>query len=522
MLQKGCAESDFRGCLDAAKSFEPDNTLVTDGQLVPLNSPTLPRLDSTLLPGWAGKFILAASKATETPPELAAGMVLAACATACARRLRILVKPGYFEPLNLWVVVAMPPASRKSQIQKAANAPLLDWSASRALELEPEIQRITSERKTMEVRANQLRLKAAKAKTEVEAEQIARQAARIEMELPAVPTTPRLWTSDVTPEQLGNLLADHEECMAWLSSEGGIFDTLGGRYSHGVSNLDLVLKAHSGDPDQLDRGSRPSVFLRCPRLTVGLSPQPEVLHGLAAKKGFRGRGLLARFLYLLPQSPLGFRTLETAPIPQSVKEDYASGLRAMLDWDLHTGTDGQTCCHLLKLSPDAMFEWHQFALFIESEMRPGERLEHVTDWAGKAPGAAARIAGILHAIEHAHGAPWEHLITAETMNAALEIMAVITHHSLAALDFMGTDYVIDHARHVWRWVERSRLPLFTVREAFNNLRSRFQRVSEIHAALDVLEERGYVELLPPGKREGPGRPPSPTVQVRPEIVESWR
>jgi hypothetical protein len=60
-----------------------------------------------------------------------------------------------------------------------------------------------------------------------------------------------------------------------------------------------VLKAYSGDPERLDRGSRPPVYLRSPRLSIGLSPQPDVLRGLAAKPGFRGRGLLGRFLYLL-------------------------------------------------------------------------------------------------------------------------------------------------------------------------------------------------------------------------------
>lgn len=59
----------------------------------------------------------------------------------------------------------------------------------------------------------------------------------------------------------GALLAEHGECMAWLSSEGGVFDLLQGRYSNGIPNLDLVLKAHSGDAERVDRGSRPPVFL---------------------------------------------------------------------------------------------------------------------------------------------------------------------------------------------------------------------------------------------------------------------
>ena len=103
------------------------------------------------------------------------------------------------------------------------------------------------------------------------------------------------------------------------------------------------------------------------------------------------------------------------------------------------------------------------------------------------------------------------------MNDALEIIAVISRHSLAALDMMGADPVIASARLVWDWIERGKHARFTVRDAFNNLRSPFPHVQNLRNALNVLEERGYVETIEP-QREGPGRPPSPIVRVRPEIA----
>ena len=84
----------------------------------------LPRLDLVHMPGWAGDYARAIAADTETPPELAAGMVLVVCATAAARRLRVMVKPGYFEPCNLWIVVALPPGNRKSAVQSATTTPL--------------------------------------------------------------------------------------------------------------------------------------------------------------------------------------------------------------------------------------------------------------------------------------------------------------------------------------------------------------------------------------------------------------
>lgn len=489
--------------------------------LVPLDAPNLPRLDLEYLPCWAGDYARAIAADTETPPELAAGMVLVACATAAARRLCVLVKPGYLEPCNLWAVVALPPGNRKSAVQSAATEPLLAWERDQALLMDAEIKRISSERKTMEARAKEKRSKAAKEKDNSKAAELAREAADIEAELPDIPLSPQIWTSDATPERLGALLAEQGECMAWLSSEGGVFELLQGRYSNGIPNLDLVLKAHSGDAERVDRGSRPPVFLKNPRLGIGLSPQPDVLRGLAAKPGFRGRGLLGRFLYLLPPSPLGFRALQSNPVPEAVRDAYAAGLRAMLDWEPAIDEHGEEQLRILRLSSEASAELHAFAEAIEVQMRPGQELQHCTDWAGKAPGAAARLAGVLHGVKHAHGAPWEAAITGETMTAALEIMAVITRHSLAALDMMGADPSIAAARQVWDWIERGRMNGFTVRDAFNSLRGTFPRVVMLRSALEALEERGYVEVieLP---HEGPGRRPSPVIRVRPDIARAWR
>ena len=112
-------------------------------------------------------------------------------------------------------------------------------------------------------------------------------------------------------------------------------------------------------------------------------------------------------------------------------------------------------------------------------------------------------------------------MTAETMAEALEIMAVFTFHSVAALDMMGADPTVAAARRIWHWIERNQLARFTIRDAHNALRGTFPRVKQLHDPLAALEERGYVEVCNPPPN-GPGRPPSPTVQVRPEIARGWR
>ncbi|MCG5548891.1 YfjI family protein [Halorhodospira halochloris] len=507
--------------LPTIEPFDPQDTPPEQQpewpELVPLDAPDLPQLNPRQLPSWAGEFAEALATATETPPELPAAMVLAACSTATARRLRLMVSPGYFEPLNLWPCVALEPGNRKSAVQEAACKPLLSWERVQAAAMADEIQALESEAKAMEARAKELRNKGAKAKTNDEARDLARQAASVEKELPEVPKPPQLWTSDATPEKLGSLMADQGECMAWLSSEGGVFDLLAGRYSSGTPNLDLVLKAWSGDPERVDRGSRPPVYLQHPTLTIGLSPQPDVLKGLASRPGFAGRGLLGRFLYLLPPSPLGRRTLTPAPIPQGVADSYAAGVRAMLEWPLDVDPEtGKQRHRLIRLDDAAHAEWLEFARHIEASMLPEGQFEHAKDWAGKCPGQAARLAGILHAIEYAHAEPWAVPVGKATMERALELMAVIAHHTLAAYALMGSDPTVSSARKVWDWLRRSGRQRVRHREIHQALRGSFPRAADLRPALEVLEERGYIQQCTE-QPAGAGRP-STVIVVRPQGV----
>ena len=481
--------------------------------LIAFDDHALPALDPAALPSWLGDYVVALARATETPPELPIGMALAVAATCSARRLLIEGAPGYREPTNLWVVVALEPGNRKSAVESAAKAPLLGWEEMRAQALAPEIAEARSRRKTVEARVKSLRAATTKATTKpADASRFAEELAELERTVPEVPVSPRLWTADATPERLGTLLAEHDECMSLLSSEGGIFDVLAGRYSKGAPNLDLVLKAHAGDADLVDRLSRESVRLRFPRLSMGLSPQPDVLRSLADQPGFAGRGLLARILWLVPRSPLGHRTLDGPPVPAPVRDRYAAGIAAMLGWPEPARGE----CHVLHLDDDARAEWKAFGAEIEPRMRDGGTLEHYRGWAGKAPGAALRLAGVLHGVEHAHGEPWAHRVGGATMNAALALLATIMQHSTTVLAAMGEDVEQQRAQQVLDWLERQRRSACTVRDVHVAMKHRLTRVAQVRAALAVLEERGYVRTLESEPSEG-GRPRSPTVQVRPGL-----
>lgn len=176
--------------------------------------------------------------------------------------------------------------------------------------------------------------------------------------------------------------------------------------------------------------------------------------------------------------------------------------------------------YAITLSDEARQELREFAAVVEHDLRDGERFEHIRDWAGKLPGAAARIAGLLHCAKHALGNPDKEPIDLDTMRRALVLAAVLTHHALAAFDLMGADLVLKDARKVWGWIKRHRKSTFTFRDCFRALQGTFPRAENLEAAIDALVERGYI-----ARKENTtstvGRR-TRTYEVNPMLAGAWK
>lgn len=405
---------------------------------------------------------------------------------------------------------------RKSAVFRAATAPLSDWQRSEWERLQPIINRTQSEHKTLTGRIEHLRAKAAKV-PDSQVPDIMREIEILENDLPEVPTLPRLYVDDCTPEHMATLTGENRERLSILSSEGGIFQIIGGRYSKSnTPNLQLLLQAHEGDSHVVDRGSRPGVFLSSPAITIGLTVQPDVIRSLSLTPEFRGRGLTARFLFFAPESNIGRRTLDAPPMPASVADNYAATVKAVLDHPWATDKNGNPCAHVLKLSPEAFAMWKDFSFVIEAGLAPGGQFEHISDWAGKLSAAVARLAAILHVARYAHTEPWTRPISFDDMDAAVRLAYVLSQHALTVFDCMGADAALDDARAVLAWIKREGLTEFTRRDALR-CNARFRRAEELDGPLDVLTERGFVRPRPQAIKPGAGRP-SRVFEVNPNDV----
>ncbi|HOI54291.1 MAG TPA: YfjI family protein, partial [Phycisphaerae bacterium] len=473
---------------------------------LPLDDPQPPPMPSRLLPGWLGMMAECIAEATETPMEMPGLLCLAAVATAAQGRFSVRPEAGYFEPVNIWAAPGMKSGQRKSAVQKLATAPLLDWEREQGRAVAEQYKAVESQLRTVEARVTKLRARCANEDDPAERDRLQLELEELEASMPVLPVAPRLFTQDVTPEHLGTMLATHNERMAVLSDEGGIFDILAGRYSSGALNLDLFLQAHSGSPVRVDRGSRPSVLLNHPLLTIGLSPQPDVLRSLNNKPGFRGRGLLARFLYALPQSKMGYRDLEPREVPPQVADRYAAGLRALLATPQHyDNSRDEYFPHTLMFDHNAYEAWKAHQRRVEVELRDTGRFAHMTDWGGKLPGATARVSALMHCAQWAlePGNPVDHPIAEDTVSRAVQLGELLAEHALAVFELMADGGELEAARIVWKFILAKELTAFNFSEVWHPLRGTFKKSEAIEPALEVLLDHNLI--LPADGAEKPRR-----------------
>ena len=283
----------------------------------------LPPFPVDALPGWVAAQVPAVAEFTQTPPDLAGCVALAVLSAAAGGKAMVEPRPGWHEPVNLYTVVALSPGSRKSAVFAVMTAPLLAAERELLARARPLIVQAELEKQVSTRLAERATAAAANASDAVRTDALAEASgAALNAAAITVPVLPRLVADDITPEAAASLLSEQGGRLAVLSAEGGIFATMAGRYSAGTPNLEVFLKAHAGDLLRVDRKGRPAEHVEHPALTIGLAVQPEVLSQLADMPGFRGRGLLARLLFALPENTVGRRRIGPDPVPADVAQAY--------------------------------------------------------------------------------------------------------------------------------------------------------------------------------------------------------
>ena len=440
---------------------------------------SLPSFPVRQLPSVLRDYVMAVSENTATAVDMPAIAALALVAAAVQGKFIIEGKSDYYEQLNLYFLIIAKSGERKSSIIKTMTKAIYQYEREENNRRKPMIAE-------EEAQLNRWRAQIEKYERKdlrEEADNLRRECFALEQRR----IRPlRLIADDTTPEALTSLMADNKGIITVISTEGGLFDIFNGKYSSNVVSIDPVLKAYTGDPIRVDRKGREAESIDTPALTMLLSAQESVLEGLLSNEAFRSRGLTGRILYSKPKSMMGYRSFDTPAIPETLSENYNQILLNL--FALPYPDNGMP---LIKLGDDALEFYREFSKEIEGRLLTD--LEDMSDWGGKCAGAALRIAGLLHCVEHC-AAPDKTLVSGRTMKRATKITRYFLKHAQYAYSVMGADKTLHEAKYILRRLEAQPKRELTKSGIYHLCRSKyFKKADDMLSALDLLIEYGYLK-----------------------------
>lgn len=446
------------------------------------------------LPPVLRQMAAAAAENLQVDPGMTAVAGLTVAALCVQGKYIINPKPGWVEPLNLYASVVARPSERKTPALSVMTRPLFAFEKEENQRRAPLISEYQMKKDVLKKKIFNMKEAAAKptpkngkAVTFDDITELQYELSDLERE--AVKPL-RLLADDTTPEALISLMAANDGKMGIISDEGGIFDTIAGKYSSGKVNMDVFLKAYTGSYLRVDRKGRDSEAIERPTLTMLLMVQPVVLESIMGNQEFAGRGFLSRPLYALPKSLVGHRRYKTPPIPKEIEEDYTTAVYALLT--IPDLGEART----IKVSPEADKEAERFFNALEPRLADdfGD-LDDLEGWATKYHGQIMRIAGVIHCCLHYQDSA-QVPVSLNTMKAAQTIGEYFLEHTKAAFQIMGLteSQEVKDAKYILKRIAAAELFDTTKRELFRQCDGRMHSMEEMEPGLKTLVDRGYIRI----------------------------
>ncbi len=467
----------------------------------------------------------------QVPADLPMMLGLATVSAAVAGHVVVRVRSGWTEPVGIYTVCILPPASRKSPAFKAMTAPLREWEWESVDAASEKVMAAQDLVDVAEKRLEDLKKKAAKTQ-KVGRKEVKDARRELQEARSKVPPDGRLLAGDITSEAMVLRMAAQGGRLAILEPEPGPLQLLGGRYSPSA-HLDELKKAWSEEAIIVDRVNRPPVRVRRPSLTLGLCLQPGVLEELENRDSFRLEGVFGRILWCIPAHGLGTRLTGAAVPPrnEAAEKAFVRIVRTLLGMKpKNYDDDGTPQPHVVHLSPEATEALHEFWAAVEPELADGARYGGIGDWAGKMVGQSVRLAVLLELTSRAGSGAGllDGPISGRAMENAIAIVRALGSHALAVLAPTNKSaallkYVLNRAQGLVQNPpppEKGGPSLRNLYELTKG-RSAIESMDDLNRIVEKLVKRGCVRLLEVPTIK-PGRPPSPTVEVHPCLSESIR
>ena len=448
-------------------------------------SDNIPAFPIDALPPVLRNYAKAVSTFTQTPIDMAAVSVLTVGSVCMRNCYKVKGQTGWTEPTNLYCVVVADPSERKSAVLSLVKEPISNYVNEYNAKNKYAVDMSRAQKKKLENTRDSLLSHNRKKGLSKEADDFDDELQSVIYQLADFQEVRplKVFVDDITPEKLAEVLAENDGAISLISSEGGIFDVLSGTYSNKV-NIDVFLKAYSGDDIQVERINRTSLDLRKPCLTILLTVQPVVISDFMANRRFKHRGLTARFLYSLPKTFVGSRDLTAMPVPDAVTQSY----QALVDNLLSEKKEDTP--KFVTVSDEAWETFVEYYKWIEKMLSGDYKMDG--SWLGKLAGNTLRIAGVLARCSVIGTNP-SVKIEKDVMDNAIAIGKYFLAHSMAVFELMGVDTDFKAASRAIEKIKSLGLRKITRRDVMRHCRW-VGSADEAQKVIDTLENHNFIRL----------------------------
>lgn len=438
------------------------------------------QFDLNWLPKVIGDYCREISDSLHVSADMAGCCALGILSSACQHgKVIINESTGWEEPLNLYVAVVADPGERKSPVLNLLKRPIVQWQQSKNDSLQGDIARSRAELKLLRGRLAKAENEAAKNNDPTLDEVVFSLAEAIDRFTPIKAV--QLLSDDITSEALAVKMKDNAEKLSIISSEGGILETICGRYSQGTVNADIYLKSFFGEAVQIDRINRESDTLRNPILSMLLCIQPIILQKLVCNSELRHNGLVDRFLFCVPTSSIGKATFHSTPISEKTMANYHNVVKRLLD-------ERESTVYV-RLSEEAKDIFAAFFDHLHAFRIVGD-LADVQGWVSKHGGIVARIAAILQLATDGG-----HEVSAENMQHAIGISGYFCQQVKIALGSAMDTSIRKKAEYLLQRIKGKGKAELSIRELQQSCsKAQIRNRDDLAKPLQELIDRGYVAI----------------------------
>lgn len=451
---------------------------------VPLNRANVPpRFPVEYLPPVIADFVWAISENLKVYPEMPAAYSLAVLSLCCQQKARIRATATWAEELNLYVCIVAEPSEMKSPVFNTMIEPVREYVADYNKEHAAEIATANDIRDSLILQKNQLK---GKGGNEDEIRRLNEEIASMESA-----HLLRLITTDSTNEALTEMMEENNGSVGIMCDEGGIFQVAGGLYSDNQSNINCYLCGYDGQEIAVNRKTR-NINIPRATITMGIFCQKKVLADIMSNTSFTGKGLTQRFMYCMPKSKVGTRTL-IEPSPEKfieAKKKYSELVKNLLAMPMTSKNV------YLKLTSEARNAFASYYSVIEGRMSKGGEYEDFHDYFGKFAGRTLRVAGLIHLAKYMD---INRPVDLESMTSAYVIMEYFAEQTKMVLSY--ENYDVSAEKLLEKLVDMCRkkhTDLLTVREINKKIRNCLSK-EQFDDAIEKLEIKGYITHIMPEK-----------------------